>query len=267
MFELSGNMAEAFASVQDKNTLLMLVGFPFLVTLLVFWWLINSLHKRTVDSVVTGAKSFRWNQFWFAFAVCSAFMIVTTAFSYFMDPDSFILQFNLKKFAILVVVAMVFLTIQTITEEVIFRGYLTQGFGLLTKSRLFALVLPALLFGAMHLGNPEVVEHGVAKMFPLYFLMGLTFGIMTLMNDGTELAMGYHAANNIMISLIMTSPEAVLQTDSIFRTTQVANVDQQMYSLIIFEVIVLAVFAWKYKWKNWGQKLLGPIKLNHEPVL
>ena len=82
---------------------------------------------------------------------------------------------------------------------------------------------------------------------------------MTLMSNGAELAMGYHTANNVMISLLITTPEAVLQTDSIFRSTEVANINQQYIGIIILEIVVLSVFAWKYKWKDWEGKLFGKI--------
>lgn len=258
-FLLSSNMAEMFAQIENKNLLLVLVALPFVATLLVFIFCIRNFHKRSVQSVATGFSSFRWNQFFFAFFVCSMIMVVSTLASYYALPDQFILQFQPQKFALLVIIALVFITIQSCTEEIIFRGYLTQGFGALTKSRIGALVLPTILFASLHLGNPEVVEHGIVKMFPLYFILGLSFAIMTLMNDGTELAMGYHSANNIMICLLVTSPEAVLQTHSIFRTSEVANIGQQYVSIIVIETIVLLIFAWKYKWTNWYEKLLGPI--------
>ena len=82
---------------------------------------------------------------------------------------------------------------------------------------------------------------------------------MTLMSNGAELAMGYHTANNVMISLLITTPEAVLQTDSIFRSTEVANINQQYIGIIILEIVIISLFAWKYKWTDWKGKLFGKI--------
>ena len=259
VMELSDNMAAVFSTIENKNILLLLLTLPFVATLLVFIFCIRKLHKRKLKSVVTGFQNFRWNQFFFAFLVCSALMIISTVGGYLLEPDLFVLQFNLQKFMILLVIALVFITIQACTEEILFRGYLTQGIGILTKSRFAALIIPTILFASLHLGNPEVAEHGVAKMFPLYFILGLSFAIMTLMSNGAELAMGYHTANNVMISLLVTSPEAVLQTDSIFRSTEVANVNQQYIAIIILEIVIISLFAWKYKWTDWKGKLFGKI--------
>lgn len=251
-----------FAKLEDKNMTLLIMLQMFTIALLFFLFSAKVLHKRTLKSFVTGFSKFRWKDYWFAFVTVMVFMIVVTVVSYYSEPDEFILQFEPKKFLGLLVIAFVFLTIQTCTEELFFRGFLTQGIGKLFNSRFLALLLPSLIFGAMHLANPEAVEHGVWNVFPLYILMGVSFGIMTLMHDGAEVAMGYHAANNIAISLLVTSPEAVLQTNSILKTNEVQDLNEQYIALFVSQAIILAIFAWKYKWKNWGGKLLGPLDLD-----
>ena len=47
--------------------------------------------------------------------------------------------------------------------------------------------------------------------------MVLSLGIMTLMDEGLELAIGFHAANNLVIVLLVTSSWTVVETESIFR--------------------------------------------------
>lgn len=253
------NLAKLTSNIEDKNFLLFLIALMFVVLALVFLFCLKVIHKKKVEWVATGAVKFRWNRFWFACIFWALLMLIFTVVGYYMEPEAYTVQFELKKFLGLVLVSVIFITIQSMTEELIFRGYLTQAFGLLFQSRLSALLIPALLFGAMHLANPEVVEHGVATMFPLYLLMGLVFGVMTLMDNGTELAMGYHVANNVMISLLLTTPESVLQTNSILKTSEIQNISQQYVSVIVSSVILIVFLAWKYKWNNWGQKLFGHI--------
>lgn len=251
-----------FSSFEDKNMALLVMLQMFTVALLFFIFAAKVLHKRTLTSFITGYSKFRWKDYWSAFAIVLFFMVIVMTVSYFAEPDEFILQFDLKKFLGLLAIALVFLTIQTCTEEIFFRGFLTQGIGKLFNSRFLALIIPSIVFGAMHLANPEAMEHGVWNVLPLYVLMGVSFGVMTLMHDGAEVAMGYHAANNISIALLVTSPEAVLQTNSIFRTTEVQNLNEQYIALFVSQAIILAIFAWKYKWKNWDKKLFGKLDLN-----
>ena len=96
-----------------------------------------------------------------------------------------------------------------------------QGFGLLFKNKWAPLLITSILFGALHAANPEVKEFGLALALPQYIVIGLVFGIITVMDDGTELAIGKHAINNILISLFVTHNSSVLQTPSIFKVEEV----------------------------------------------
>src|SRR5690606_22501132 len=98
--------------------------------------------------------------------------------------------------------------------EYFFRGYFMQFLAYLSKNRGLALIVSSVVFGLMHMGNPEVFEIGLSIMI-FYIGCGLFLGIMTLMDDGLELALGFHAANNIFGSLIITSKSAVFQIDAL----------------------------------------------------
>jgi membrane protease YdiL (CAAX protease family) len=41
-------------------------------------------------------------------------------------------------------------------------------------------------------------------MMPQYVLFGLVFGIITVLDDGIEAAVGAHAANNIFLCIMVT---------------------------------------------------------------
>ena len=76
--------------------------------------------------------------------------------TYLMDSSTMVFQFKLAPFLILFLITLVLMPIQTTTEELIFRGYLMQGFALLAKNRWFPLVMTSVIFGSMHIANPEV---------------------------------------------------------------------------------------------------------------
>lgn len=137
----------------------------------------------------------------------------------------------------------------------------TDNQGFMNKNwALLPLLVTTLLFAAVHMANPEVAEHGVKVMFPIYATLGLSFGLMVLLSDGLELAMGFHIANNLWLSLLMSSPESVLQTDSLFYTTEVQDLSGEIWSVLLMNAIILGIFAWRYGWiKNWKKRLFGPI--------
>jgi len=96
-----------------------------------------------------------------------------------------------------------------------------------------------------------------------YIGTGLLLGIMTLMDEGMELALGFHAANNLISALLITSDWTAFQTDSILKdkSTPSAGFEIILPVFIIFPLILL-IFSKKYNWSNWKEKLLGKIEIN-----
>lgn len=151
-------------------------------------------------------------------------MIVT---SYFVDPSEIKLQFNLIPFLILAVITLVLMPIQTSTEELVLE-LLDAGFFNLARNKWFPLVMTSVIFGTMHIFNPEVQKMGYLILV-YYIGTGLFLGIITLMDEGTELALGFHAANNMMATLLITSDFTVFQTHSVFKDLSEPSLDYEAF--------------------------------------
>jgi membrane protease YdiL (CAAX protease family) len=176
--------------------------------------------------------------------------------SYYTNPSDFQWNFNPQAFAALFLIAIVLVPLQTSAEELFFRGYLMQGFGQIFKYRIFPLLITSLLFGFMHFGNPEIDKLG-PLLIVSYVSMGFFFGIITLMDEGLELALGYHAGNNLLISLLVTSDWTAFQTNSLFLDVSDPDVYMLAFMQLPMLLILLALFSWKYKWKCWYQRLIS----------
>ena len=50
-----------------------------------------------------------------------------------------------------------------------------------------------------------------------YIGTGLLLGVVTLMDEGMELALGFHIANNLITALLVTTDWGALQTNSVFK--------------------------------------------------
>src|SRR5699024_5340777 len=113
----------------------------------------------------------------------------------------------------------------------------------------------------LHLSNPEVTQFGPWIMV-YYIGTGLFLGILTLMDDGLELALGFHAANNLIQILLVTADWSAFQSESILRdiTRPESSISELIVSLGIIYPIFILIFAKKYKWKNWKDKLFGKVK-------
>jgi membrane protease YdiL (CAAX protease family) len=135
-----------------------------------------------------------------------------------------------------------------------------QGLGVITKTRWFPLFFTSIVFGLLHIANPEVSKLGY-ELLIYYIGTGFFLGILTLMDEGLELALGFHAANNLFTALLVTSDWTVFQTDSVLidMSEPALGADVYVPVFVIFPIL-LFIFAKKYKWSNWSEKLFGKIE-------
>ena len=235
----------------NRSLLLALMMSMFACTLLFFYLTVTFFQKKTLSSILTGFEKIRWNRYFFSFSIWGTLIIILTVSSYFLSPETFELKFDFTKFSLLLIVSIIFIPIQTATEELLFRGYLMQGFGIAFKNGIIPLVITSIMFGLMHGTNPEVKTHGLLVMMPYYILFGAFLGVLTLLDEGSELAMGIHCANNLISALLISSKNSVLQTDAMFFTS-VENPFAEFLSWIVMAIICFFILFKKYKLSNWN---------------
>ncbi len=230
-----------------QNLAFCLMMFPFVLSLVTTVLLLKPLHKRMFSEVINGTKQIRWKRFFTAFGVWFVIAVVYFAIDYTLNPVTYNFQFDASKFILLLLLSLILIPIQTSYEELVFRGYLAQGIAAWTKNRWLTILIPSLLFGLMHAFNPEVKEYGFWVAMPQYVFFGLLFGFITILDDGIELAMGSHAANNMFLCLFITNKSSVLQTPAVFEQTKI-NPNKETIVLIIMGVLVALIFSKIYKW-------------------
>ena len=243
----------------DKNFFLFLMIFTFFVGLLFLFIGIKYVHKRSITSLVTSRDKIDWKRFFYGFFVWGILAIVMSYVGVLLAPENFIWNFNATPFFILVAISFLFLPFQTSLEELLFRGYFMQGIGVLAKNRWVPLIITSVVFGLLHGANPEVAKLGQITMV-FYIGTGLFYGIVTLMDEGTEIALGLHAINNITAAFFITTDWTVFQTDALFIDTSEPSVTWEMFlPVFVLYPIMLFVFSKKYGWSNWKEKLTGKI--------
>ena len=242
----------------NLSLFLMLVSFVFALGGILL--VVKHFHQQTLLEVVTARQKFDWKRLFFSFSIWAIFIIATTVIDYFVNPNDYELNFNCYPFLILLLISVLLIPVQTTVEEIVFRGYLMQGFAILSKNRWFPLLMTSVIFGSLHLTNPEVSKMGYVILI-YYIGSGFLMGIMTLMDDGLELSMGFHAANNLIGALLVTSKWSVFQTHSILKEIVEPTVSYSVFlPIVVVFPILLLVLSKKYKWSNWQQKLTGKIE-------
>jgi membrane protease YdiL (CAAX protease family) len=244
----------------DSNLFLVLMLISFVFAMGGLYFIVKALHNQTFLSIITSRNKIDWKRVFIAFGIWFVFSSSMIIISYFYDSSEIKLQFNLIPFLILAVITFVLIPIQTSTEELVFRGYLMQGFFNLAKNKWFPLIMTSIIFGTMHIFNPEIEKMGYLLLV-YYIGTGLFLGIITLMDEGTELALGFHAANNMTAALLITSDFTVFQTHSVFKDMSEPSLGFEVFFpvFVIFPALIF-VFAKVFKWKNWKDKLIG----NHQ---
>ncbi len=235
----------------NTNLGLALMLLSFAGIFLIFALLIKPFHKRTLVETINGRNRIRKGRIGMGILVWGIILSINLIITLLTAKEGEIeMQFNLAAFIPLLLIVLILLPVQTSIEEILFRGYLTQGIAVRTKSRWIALIIVSLLFGLMHIANPEVKEFGFWLAMPQYVTMGLLLGLVSILDDGIEIAMGIHFINNAFTALFTTYSSSILQTDAVFKFNKI-NPELDMLFLSIAATIAVFVFAKIYKW-NFG---------------
>lgn len=253
----SGNSVDFSALNADQNLVFFLLLMMFVAAFAALYKGVEWLNKRSLKTVATSRKSFDWSRFFFGFSIWFLISMMVEFYSYWQSPENYTLQFQPLSFLVLLLIATFILPIQTSFEELFIRGYMMQELGFLTRSRWFPLILSSLIFGSMHMMNPEVQAFGWKTMLTYYVLIAMFLGIITLIDDGLELAIGIHTATNFYGATMVTFNESAIQTPALFRMNEVDASHMTILSAIMCLVfLLLAQRRYHFDWRL----LTGPFK-------
>jgi membrane protease YdiL (CAAX protease family) len=254
---------KSMSNVPNNVSLIMNLS-PFVLLLGLLFLLVRNIHNRSVLSLTTSRNKIDYKRILFSFSLVVFLIIVVFVVTFFIDHSNIVWNFNTLKFSFLFLISIVLFPFQIGLEEYLFRGYLMQQIGIIVKNRWFPLLFTSVVFGLFHSANPEVAQMGFGVMF-FYIGTGLLLGIMTLMDESLELALGFHLGNNLMAALLITSDYSAIRTDAVFKYTGAENprdiLIEMIVSIAIVYPIILFIFAKRYHWKDWKAKLSGKIQV------
>jgi hypothetical protein len=254
-----GGMPDFEAMGIDLNVGFVLTVVPFLLGLLAIILLIKPLHNRKFMTVVNGGRKVRWGRMLFAALVWIVVSSLWMLYALRSDPGNFRLNNSSNSLIILAVLALTLIPFQAAFEEILFRGYLMQGFAVMARNRWVPILFTSVLFGLMHGLNPEVQRYGFLTMMPQYIFFGLVFAVVTMFDDGIELAIGAHAANNIFLSILITHDDMALQTPAMYEQIGIYPW-KEFGGLVIQSLIFIVILAIVFRWKD-VRKLFARIRV------
>lgn len=106
-------------------------------------------------------------------------------------------------------IALVGFAVQTLSEEIVFRGMLPQSVRRFTASPLLVFAIPAGVFAVLHVGNVSALGGGVWALVP-YFATASLWGWVCYRTGSLWTSWGMHYANNVYLVLLIGSHDDVV---------------------------------------------------------
>ena len=266
LFSIGGFVVGIFVAAQlmsasgmpadRKSTVRLIVNLlPFLFGLGSLLLSVKYVLQRPIRSVLTSRKTYDWRRFFFAFGLWFTFQLVFLILGK-AGGAPIIFDLSVADFLPLLFVSLILLPIQTAFEDIFFRGVLFQGISRATGKAGISVGIVALLFAWVHMGNPEVGIFGYFAM-AYFFISGLFLGLLTHFDDGLELGMGYHFANNFFAVAILTNTWQSIQTHALFTDPTEPQFSWDMWlPLLVLQPAMLYAFYRIYRWKNPLKRIL-----------
>lgn len=221
------------------------LGVGFALSLISLYLLARFLHHKKLISIINTEKQIRWSQIFKGSILWALLASSLTIMYMLLNPSAFKFSFNFYPFLILVIISCLCFPIQAFFEELFFRGYLMQGFGLVFKRALIPVIITSILFGVMHASSLTNLNQTLLVITSTS-IMGLLYGIVTLADNGIELAAGSHIANNLLMAIFFNSGDATFSSlPSLFVSSTETVVDLIIF--IIAAVLFVLILFWNRK--------------------
>ncbi|WP_341728429.1 CPBP family intramembrane glutamic endopeptidase [Brooklawnia sp.] len=191
-------------------------------------YVVRYVHRRHPRWLCSVQPGFRWRYAIVCALVATVGLNVVYWISKASDPPTWQSSEHLGWWLLVIVVTS---PLQAAGEEFLFRGYLLQVCGMISRGPWLAVAISALIFAAMH----------GAQDLPLFvdrLGFGLLAGALVVLTGGLEAAIAAHAINNVFAFGYAAVGGGVAQV----RALQVSTWQTTGWNLLAYGLV--AVLAW-----------------------
>jgi membrane protease YdiL (CAAX protease family) len=132
--------------------------------------------------------------------------------------------------------------IQTLAEELVFRGYLQQQLAARFKSPIIWMILPALAFGLVHY-EPERAGGNVWVIIGAAAVFGLIAADLTRHSGSLGAAWGFHFANNVL-AILFLAVDGTIPGLALYLTPYSADDVTQLRGLLGVDIVAMVAAWW-----------------------
>lgn len=217
---------------------------------------VKIVHKRKMISLINPYDKILWNRVFWGFGIYLIFNILSMLMEYLIHPSDFGFVFDLHGFLKTLPILILILPIQTTAEELFFRGYIMQSFGLIIRNHTILAIISGFMFLLPHLLNSEVKDSSY-RLIIFYFFIGYFLAYITLKTKSLEFSIGMHTANNFFCFALINYENSALQTYPVF------IISKPMWTLEIIQFTVMAIIIY-YMTNKYVRGKQGNIEIPHQ---
>lgn len=245
----------------DKAEVILTSILKYILYLAILLAGVKFIHKRDVTTIFNTQNTIRYKRIFFSFCCFGLLICLVTFAEYLVYPKDFVFQFHKETFLKLFVVVFFLSPIKVFFQEAFFRGYLLQCFAISFKSKWLAVLFVSLLFGGFFSLHAQSDFFEFNLLF-YYIVADILLGIIVLMDDGIELAIGIGWFSNVFSYLLLTNEWMAFKTDSLFFNTSSEPDYLFLMYLPLFLVFPLCIFIFNkvYKWSDFKNKIFKEVK-------
>jgi uncharacterized protein len=207
----------------------------FLAIILFCFLVVRFLHSRAFKTLITPAKKLSLQRVGFGFALWFCLASIVAIIGSITFPGDYKFALQSPEFFYFAPLVLLITPMQCFAEELLFRGYLLQFMGKITKSRWWLCGINGFIFLLPHLTNPEM-GGDVVPVMSVYFGIGFLLTLATIRSNSLEIAIGAHIGNNIFDALIVNYSVSALETRSIFLCTKM-HAWYEFFMLVILGIV------------------------------
>ena len=197
------------------------------------------LHGRSAGTLLGPARRLNWRRIGAGFIVWVALASLATLVDHLLHPGNVQLNPDFGRDLLPILIAIALVPIQTSAEEILYRGYLLQALGRLTRNWLVLSAVNGFLFTLPHLANTEAQTVGVLLAGLNWFASGFFFTLITLRSGSLDYALAVHAANNLVSFIVFGYVDSSFPVISLF-------ISQELYPVesLVSYVVAAAIAYW-----------------------
>lgn len=244
----------------NKNITIAVALSTSLVGLLLFYVFFRMLIKREFLTVITKREKIDWLRVVVGFSIWGFFTAIFLSLNYFSNPDGYQLIFNPSKFIPFFITCMLFMPFQVLYIEIVYRGFLLQGLSLIFKRKWVIAIISSVFYSILLIFKSSLSQFLGYEIVIYFFITSLMLACLTLIDEGIELSVGTHFANNLISATYIAHSFQPFKADAIFLNSSKPSLLFFVYlPIFIFCPLYVYILNKIFKWNDWKQKITGKV--------